>query len=71
MISTEKQMPIIVNIEDLTPVSLFRAKYGLMVNDSLIAACMQGNGIKSLATNDAAFRKVNGLTIFSPEDIDL
>jgi predicted nucleic acid-binding protein len=49
----------------------FRAKYGLMVNDSLIAACMRENGIKSLATNDAAFRKVNGLTIFSPEDVDL
>ncbi len=49
----------------------FRAGYGLMVNDSIIAACMQENGIKYLATNDDAFLKVNKLTIISPEDIDL
>lgn len=49
----------------------FRAGYGLMVNDSVIAACMQENGIKYLATNDDAFLKVSGLTVYSPEDIDL
>jgi len=47
----------------------FRSGYGLMVNDSLIAACMQEEGIEKLATNDTVFMKIKELSIYRPEDI--
>lgn len=49
----------------------FRIGYGLMVNDSLIAACMQEDGIEKLATNDTVFMKIEELSIYRPEDINL
>ncbi len=42
-----------------------------MVNDSLIAASMQEEGIKLLATNDDGFTKIDGLSVYSPGDINL
>ncbi len=47
----------------------FRLKYGLMVNDSVILASMQEQGIKSLASNDEEFFKIEGLSVFNPEDV--
>ncbi|MBM4137223.1 MAG: PIN domain-containing protein [Nitrospira sp.] len=49
----------------------FRTEYGFMVNDSLLAACMQENSIQLLATNDDEFLKIKSLTVFSPKDIIL
>lgn len=42
-----------------------------MVNDSLIVASMQEDGIKNLATNDAGFEKVDEILVHSPGDVDL
>ena len=48
-----------------------RTRYGLMVNDSLIVASMQEEGIKALATNDDAFSKIEGLFGYMPTDVKL
>ena len=45
--------------------------YGLMVNDSIIAASMQEEGLHLLATNDTGFEKVDEILVCSPEDVDL
>ena len=47
----------------------FRARYGLMVNDSLIAATMEDAGVEALATNDDGFSRVDWIHIHKPEDI--
>jgi predicted nucleic acid-binding protein len=49
----------------------FRIRYGMMVNDSLIAASLQEQSIKLLVTNDDQFNKIDGLTVFSPGDVSL
>ena len=43
-----------------------RARYGLLINDSLIIAMMKESGVTNLATNDGAFRRVDGIRIFGP-----
>lgn len=43
----------------------------MMVNDSVIVASMQEEGVKLLATNDKAFEKVDEINVCSPEDVDL
>lgn len=43
-----------------------RAEYGLMTGDSLIVAVMLALGIKYLASDDAGFDQVSGLTRFAP-----
>lgn len=48
-----------------------RAAYGLMVNDSLIAAGMQDEGISLLATNDDAFTRIGSLQVHKPTDVKL
>jgi len=49
----------------------FRIEHGLMVNDSLIVASMYEEGIPLLATNDRLFKKVEGISVFSPRDVSL
>jgi predicted nucleic acid-binding protein len=49
----------------------FRTGYGMMVNDSIIAAVMQGAGITSLASNDGQFKKIHGVSVFSPRDVQI
>ena len=49
----------------------FRDKYGLLVNDSIIAASAQQEGLNILATNDAALLKVEEFKIYQPNDINL
>jgi predicted nucleic acid-binding protein len=39
---------------------------GLLTNDALIVAVMQANGLTKLASNDADFDRVPGLTRYSP-----
>ena len=39
---------------------------GLLSNDALIVALMQANGLNQLASNDADFDRVPGLTRYSP-----
>jgi predicted nucleic acid-binding protein len=39
---------------------------GLLTNDGLIVAVMQANGITKLASNDADFDRVPGLTRYAP-----
>ncbi|MGB7293988.1 MAG: PIN domain-containing protein [Candidatus Aminicenantales bacterium] len=46
-----------------------RARYGLMVNDSLIAATMEEAGIDVLATNDDGFSRVDWIRVYEPEDL--
>lgn len=48
-----------------------RARHGLMVNDSLIAATMGEAGIEALATNDDGFSRVDWIRVYKPEDFEL
>ena len=50
---------------------MVRLAFVLMVNDSVIVASMQEEGVKLLATNDKAFEKVDEINVCSPEDVDL
>jgi predicted nucleic acid-binding protein len=53
-----------------TPVSLsgtaVSRQTGLLSNDALIVAVMQANGLSNLASHDADFDRVPGLTHYSP-----
>jgi len=46
-----------------------RFKYGLMVNDSLIAATMRDEGFLELATNDDGFSRVDWIRVYKPDDL--
>lgn len=50
---------------------LFRAGYGFMVNDSLIAASMEEKRIKTLITNDDGFSGVEGIVVHRPYDLKI
>jgi predicted nucleic acid-binding protein len=41
-------------------------QYGLLSNDALIVAVMQAHGLSKLASNDADFDRVPGLTRYAP-----
>jgi len=73
-INTQKipEMGIIVkpiSNETIVKSQIYRAGYGLMVNDSLIVTCMEEEGLKGLASNDDGFLKVPGLSIYKPSDV--
>lgn len=57
-----------VTIETIIKSQIVRLAYGLMVNDSIIAASMQEEGIELLATNDAGFETVDEILVCSPGD---
>ena len=44
----------------------FSQQYGLLSNDALIVAVMRANGLIRLASNDADFDRVPGLTRYAP-----
>ena len=44
----------------------WREKYGLLVNDSIITALMDKNGLKDLATNDKDFERISVFRIWKP-----
>ena len=63
-----------IRICPLTPELLLksqavRARYGLMVNDSLISATMDELGVEALATNDEAFSRIDWITAHKPQDL--
>ena len=60
-----------VTFETVMKSHMVRMTYGLMVNDSIIAASMQEEGLNLLATNDTGFEKVDEILVYSPEDVDL
>jgi predicted nucleic acid-binding protein len=46
-----------------------RVEAGLLTNDSVIVAAMREYGISNIATSDALFGSVIGLSVFSPTDL--
>lgn len=48
-----------------------RARYGLLVNDSLILALMNEGGIRALATHDKDFEQIEPIAAFRPDDVRL
>ncbi len=46
-----------------------RLAAGLLTNDSMIVVSMREYGVSFLATNDADFERVAGITIFKPSDL--
>jgi len=60
-----------VTIETIIKSHMVRLAYGLMVNDSVIAASMQEEEINLLATNDTGFEIIDEILVCSPGDIDL
>jgi len=58
-----------VNEEILRAAQSERQAFGLLTNDSMIVACMREYGISFLATNDADFERVAGITVFRPSDV--
>ena len=41
-------------------------EYGLLTNDALVVAVMQANGLTNIASSDADFDRVPGLTRYAP-----
>ena len=60
-----------VSMETMIKSQMVRLGYGLMVNDSVIAASMQEEGIKLLATNDTGFETIDEIIVCSPDDVNL
>lgn len=46
-----------------------RARHGLMVNDSILAATATRAGIAAIASADADFERVDGLAVYGPRDL--
>ena len=42
---------------------------GLLTNDSMVVSCMREYGLSLLATNDADFERVAGVTVFKPTEL--
>lgn len=55
-----------VNAQEVLLAGDLSRKYGLLSGDALIIAMMQGNGLTKLASNDADFDRVPGITRFGP-----
>jgi predicted nucleic acid-binding protein len=51
---------------DLHASRVYREQHGLLVNDSLIVAVMQREGMKFIATNDSDFERVSGIAVCMP-----
>lgn len=60
-----------ISFETMLKSQVFRVEYGLMVNDSLIVASMQEEGIKALATNDDGFKKIKEISVYKPTDVNI
>jgi predicted nucleic acid-binding protein len=46
-----------------------RSRDGFLVNDSLTAAMLKAEGLAHLASNDAAFLRMEGLAVYRPGDL--
>jgi predicted nucleic acid-binding protein len=62
---------LFLSTEELTVRSAYQERQaaGLLTNDSIIVSCMRQCGVTSLATNDRAFDRVSGITVFAPLDL--
>jgi predicted nucleic acid-binding protein len=49
--------------------SEFRERFGLLTNDSVIAATMRDVGVTAIATADRDFERVEGIQVFRPSDL--
>lgn len=61
----------IVPLEEsiLAAAAVERRLWGLMTNDSILVAAMRRNGISLLASADRDFERVEGITLFAPDDL--
>ena len=57
-------LPITPNL--MSAAAMVSRQTGLLSNDALIAACMQGHGLTHLASNDVDFDRVGGITRYAP-----
>ena len=64
-----KVYPIVPEL--LKSSQIIRVQYGLLVNDSLIGAIMQEEGIQKLATNDDGFSKIDWIKLYKSTDLRL
>ena len=74
-IQTEAILEMGIDVVGLTPDHLkaslrYRRRDGLLVNDSLTAAAMETEGISNLATADPDFMHIEGIHVYSPQDLD-
>jgi predicted nucleic acid-binding protein len=66
------QIPLLrIQVAAVTPLlgeaaTLVSQQYELLMGDSLIVAVMRAQGLTNLASNDADFDRVSGLTRYSP-----
>ncbi len=47
----------------------FRERFGLLTNDSVIAATMRDAGVTAIATADRDFERVEGIQVYRPSDL--
>ncbi|MGO8747599.1 MAG: type II toxin-antitoxin system VapC family toxin [Thermoguttaceae bacterium] len=62
---------MLVQVSIITPVLVVAAagmskQTGLLSNDAPVVAVMQNHGLNNLASNDADFDRVSGLTRYAP-----
>ena len=74
-IQTEAVLEMGIDVAELTPDHLkaslrYRRRDGLLVNDSLTVAAMEIEGISNLATADPDFMHIEGIQVYSPQDLD-
>lgn len=67
----DEMAAIPINVLPITDSLVSRAadlsvQFGLLTNDALIVAAMQANGLDTLASLDADFDRVSGITRYSP-----
>jgi len=55
-----------VHVHDVLLAGDMAVRHGLLCGDALIVAMMQANGLMNLASNDADFDRVPGITRFGP-----
>ena len=60
-----------LDLKTILSAAAVRRNYGLMTNDSLIVGTVQEKGIEQLASADADFAEIEGVTLFGPTDIAL
>jgi predicted nucleic acid-binding protein len=57
--------------EDFISAMIVQRQEGLMTNDALLVAVCQRLRVESIASADNKFSKVRGISLFSPDDIEL
>ncbi|MEM7536298.1 MAG: PIN domain-containing protein [Chloroflexota bacterium] len=57
---------ISLSYKELHSGRIYREKYGLLANDSLIVAAMKKEQIRHLATNDRDFGRLPDITVWYP-----